>query len=282
MRIFMSSKLISLLAIGGSDPLGGAGIQADILAGNSLGLHVMTAITAVTSQNSNGIRKLNIVPPEILLSQLDAIFEDVIPDAIKIGMIGNIENAKIIFGVLLEKATEIPIIIDPVMSASAGGNLYQNNDDLLTEFYQTKLFPIADVVSPNNSEATKFLKFNKLEISENKKENAIKLLDLWKCDSVVLKGGHDDSDFVNDILADRMEYGVIISESSHPKINCKNLHGTGCVYAALMASYLALGFQVHEAFIKTSEKINSIIKRSDNYHLGISKYGPLNITAYRL
>ena len=277
----MSQTLKTLLTIGGSDPCGGAGIQADIRAGISCGVHVMTAITAVTAQNSHGVMAVNPVTSEILEQQINAVINEVMPDAVKIGMLGSLENAGVVSEFIRNLFGEIPVVVDPVMKASSGGNLSEESE-IIIDFYGQNIFPFATVVTPNLKEATQFLETSGLKNITNPIEIAITLLRLWNTNAVALKGGHSENEEVTDILADYFDSSVVVAKTTHPRIECKNLHGTGCVYASLLASFLALGFPLQDAFMKTSKKIFEIISASCNYSLGNSAYGPLNINNYRL
>lgn len=278
----MTQPLITLLAIGGSDPCGGAGIQADIKAGSSLGVHVLTAVTTVTAQNSYKFDNSYPIPPEILEQQLGAVLEEVIPDAVKIGMLGSLENGEVISRFIKKLPDSVPIVVDPVLKASVGELSSDSSFEYILNFYESMILPYADAVTPNIPEADIFLKFNRLETIKDDMEKAAALLKLWKTNAVILKGGHSEGDEISDYLADYLDGVVIISKSSHKKIPCLNLHGTGCVYASLLAAFLSLGFPLHEAFLKTSERLHEIITESCNYSLGNSKYGPLNILRYRL
>lgn len=252
----MPKKLKTLLSIAGSDPVGGAGIQADIKAGTRVGVHVMTVITAVTSQNSKGIQDLGILPNRIVKTQIDSILEDVLPDAVKIGMIGSYENALVIEDFLNTLSENIPVVIDPVLTASADHNNLFKEESLLN-FYVDNLFPLATVITPN------FKEFNTL--------NSL------KTESYIITGIEDDEN-INDILYS--PEGKI--EISHKKISCINLHGTGCTFSSLLASYLALGYPLNKAFQMASQTIHEIIFDSMDYKLGTSEYGPLNINKYKL
>lgn len=250
----MPKKLKTLLSIAGSDPTGGAGIQADIRAGISLGLHVMTVVTAVTAQNSLDFIDLGVVESHLVNAQLSAIKSEVIPDAIKIGMVGSEENLKIIAEYLLTLPREIPIVVDPVLKSSIGGKNLSIDEEIIT-LYQQLIFPLATVITPNLTE---------MEFVPKKFPQ-------------IIKGGHvKSSEFVIDCLL----YGDKILSNKLPKVNCKNLHGTGCIYSSLLASYLALGKTLEDAFYSTSENIHQIITRSCEYSMGESHYGPLNINNY--
>ena len=282
MRFFMPEKLKTILSIGGSDPTGGAGIQTDIRCGISLGLHVATAITAVTVQNSHDIMAVNPVDSNILKKQTEAILEDVMPDAVKIGMIGSVENVKVISDFIKYLPDEIPLVVDPVISASVGSPLSVSPQGDMISKYITEILPFATVATPNLSEAEEFL--NSIGIKPAKDNLALssQFLIHLGLNAIILKGGHQKKEVITDYLADNIGGAVVISESSHKRVECGNLHGTGCDYSAFLASYLALGFPLQDAFLKTSSKMWEIISHSCDYMLGKSEYGPLNINGYRI
>ena len=278
----MSEKLITLLAIGGSDPCGGAGIQADIRAGVSLGLHIATAITSVTVQNSSGLKKTGQLNSSLLKEQLEAISEDVFPNAVKIGMIGSLENGKVISEFISSLPDEVPIVVDPVLSASAGGILSSSSLEELMLLYQNDIIPYCTAVTPNIEEGRLFLQFNERKTNKSPEALSSELLGIWNCNAVILKGGHGEDKIITDYIADNFDGVSVISKTSHPRLDCNNLHGTGCVFSSFLASYLALGFPLIEAFMKTSNKMYEVIRRSGNYSFGKTNYGPLNINEYRL
>ena len=257
MWILMKNKLKTLLTIAGSDPMGGAGIQADIRVGISMGFHIVSAITAVTSQNSRKLESLGVCNPHILKAQLDCISEDLIPDGIKIGIVGSVENAIVISEYIKNLDKAIPIVVDPVLSVSAAGESFENHFDLI-DSYKNWIFPYATVITPN--------------LQEWENINELKL----NC-AVVVKGGHSLNDEIEDLLITPKDNYKI----SHSRIQCLNLHGTGCVFSSFLACYLALGYDIPESFKLTSDKMNKIIRRSIDYSLGNSLNGPLNINEYK-
>lgn len=267
----MPEKLHTILSIAGSDPMGGAGIQSDIRAGNELGLHVLTAITAVTSQNSKGVSSLGLQSPECLRNQLDSIIEDCSPDAIKIGMIGNVESLYVIIDFLNSLDHKVPIVVDPILNSTRGNAKLIQNDSLISE-YINSLFPISTVVTPNTNELCKFI--NKGIVDYN---NLKELPYLLNTNALILKGGHTEKEIIKDILIEKDKAPVY---SQHSRVNISNLHGTGCAFASFLASYLALGMGLEDAFTSTSAKIFDIIFKSRGYSLGSSAYGPLNINNY--
>ena len=289
----MDGNLKTLLTIAGSDPTGGAGIQADIKVGSYLGLHVLSAVTAVTAQNSHGLLSSGVVPSDLLKAQLDAITQDVVPNAVKIGMIGSKENLFVISDFLREfcQSRNIPVVTDPILKLSADDKqLFESIDcDEMCNLYMDYIFPYSTVITPNIPEFNLLAK-NKINTLKSKGENIESLCDKTQLlpppellraihkNSTVLKGGHTDCNWIQDTLFTKED----LLFSNHQFIDCKNLHGSGCVYSSLFASLMALGYKVPDAFHKANELMESIILRSCNYSLGDSSYGPLNINGYKL
>lgn len=272
-EFFMPSKLHTLLSIAGSDPLGCAGIQADIRSGNLMGVHVLTAVTAVTSQNSGGLTNIGSVDPDLLESQLKSILEEVIPDAIKIGMVGSKDNFVVISNFLKSLNPGVKVVIDPIIRVSSDNKLLikASSEEDIVSYYLRYLFPLATVVTPNIPE------MNLLTNTDSKNWDCSSL-DYLNTNAVIVKGGHSDSKCIEDtlILPDK------ILTCSHSKYECNNLHGTGCTYSSILASCLALGKNLQEAFFITSTEMENIISQSCEYTLGFSNYGPLNINQYAL
>lgn len=274
-RIFlMPEKLKTIMSIAGSDPTGGAGIQCDIRAGNSVGVHVLTALTSVTVQNSRSLFSINPVPPELLERQIYSILEDVMPDAIKIGLIGSEKNMEVISAFLSSLSPETPVVVDPILLSSAGKKSMTETGMGLKEWlesYVELIFPRATVITPNLEELNMMIR------GENNEKEFLKTLpERFSTGAIVLKGGHSDSP----VVTDKLITPNCILEVSHPRKECRNLHGSGCAYSSLLASYLAKGYPLNEAFSAASNKIYSIIRESVYYQLGTSTYGPLNINKY--
>ncbi|MCH5225246.1 MAG: hydroxymethylpyrimidine/phosphomethylpyrimidine kinase [Muribaculaceae bacterium] len=252
------------MTIAGNDPTGGAGISADIRVGNSLGLHVMPIITCVTAQNSRGLNSYGILPPEVLRLQLESVREEVVPDAVKIGLIANSENLKIISDFLEGLPGSVPVVVDPILAITAGENSGKDeNIPQIIRAYAEFIFPKATVVTPNLEELKLF--------EQTIRERNLKAL--IETTPIVIKGGHSCKDIIEDKLIEKEK----TTSRSHPKIDSINLHGTGCVFSSFLASYMALGFTLEESFIQTSDRLHEIIISSQNYRLGSSTYGPLNI-----
>lgn len=269
----MPKKLKTILSIAGSDPTGGAGIQADIRIGSFLGLQVATAITAVTIQNSHGLKKIGAVSNDLLKEQIEAVLSDCVPDAIKIGMLGSKENLFIVSEFLKNALKDIPVVIDPVFAVSSNKKILMEKIDELewASLYKNYLFPYSELVIPNIKEL-------RILIGDELNE-ALKFRDIREklgIKNLLITQGDTDEREINDCL---YLNGEIIN-FKHPKIKCRNLHGTGCVFSTMMASFLAKGLTIFESFKMSNKYIEKIIKNSRGYVWGKSKYGPLNINNY--
>lgn len=273
----MKKRLTTILSIAGSDCTAGAGIQADIKAAAACGVYATTVLTAVTSQNSTGVSQIFNLPADVVYSQLSAVFAEAKPDAIKIGMIGSLEIGQVVVRFIKKHANDIPIVVDPVMSATSGGNLNSNINEF-ADFYTNDLLPIVSVATPNLKEAGIFLRRNLSDVDEN---TASQLLTLFKCNAVALKGGHCVGNEISDILATATPHGRHVFKTiKTARMDCDNLHGTGCTFASLLASQLAKGKPIQDAFENTGNMIRSFIKQSTGHILGHSSYGPLNTLGF--
>ncbi len=224
------------LTIAGSDCSGGAGIQADIKTMTCNGVYAMSAVTALTAQNTTGVSGIMEVTPEFLGKQLDSIFSDIYPDAVKIGMVSSRELIAVIADKLKEyKARNV--VLDPVMVATSGARLISEDAvDALTG----KLIPLADVVTPNIPEA-EVLSGMRILSPEDMEKAAELISSKYGC-AVLLKGGHKLND-ANDLLcsSDGKEW------YRGERIDNPNTHGTGCTLSSAIAANLAKGFSMNEA-----------------------------------
>lgn len=274
----METPLKTILTIAGSDCIAGAGIQADIKAAAACGVYAMTAVTAVTAQNSSGIKAVHPVDSDLLIAQLDAVFNDVRPDAIKIGMVGSPENAAAIAGFIRRNALEIPMVIDPVATVTAGGDLSSNLSEL-REIYLDQLFPLATCVTPNIPEALSFLPAMSESFPlcpDSFGRIAESLLNLFNSSGIILKGGHADDTSLTDTLAYHPSDDTTeILQLSHKRIDSINLHGTGCVFSSILAAALTRRSSLPVVFRQASDSLNRIIAASATHRLGKSTYGPL-------
>ena len=224
------------LTIAGSDCSGGAGIQADIKTITMHGVYAMSAITAQTAQNTTGVRAIQESEPEFLKQQIDAVFEDIYPDAVKIGMVSSSELIHVIAERLNYYGAK-NIVVDPVMVASAGSSLMKDN---AVKTLIKELFPVATLVTPNIPEAQVLSGMN-IRNREDMVTVAKYIGDNFHC-AVLLKGGHSIND-ANDLLYD---HGELIWFAGR-RIDNPNTHGTGCTLSSAIASNLALGFSLEES-----------------------------------
>ena len=219
------------LSIAGSDSSGGAGIQADIKTMTMHGVYAMTAITALTAQNTTGVRAVTEVTPEFLRQQIDAVFEDIRPDSVKIGMIPNGELAEIIVEQLQLYHAE-HIVVDPVMIATSGARLSQTST---LRVLREQLLPLAEVATPNLQEAETL--WESTIRGQDTMERAAKgIAQACKC-AVLLKGGHC-LDRADDLLYADGTFTWFPGE----RIQNPNTHGTGCTLSSAIAANLAKGF----------------------------------------
>ena len=250
------------LTIAGSDCSGGAGIQADIKTMTTNGVYAMSVITALTAQNTTGVYDVMEVTPEFLGLQLDLIFKDIYPDAVKTGMVSSRE----LIGVIAEKLTEYNarnVVVDPVMVSTSGSKLL--SDDAISDLKE-KLLPLADVVTPNIPEA-EVLSGMTIKSSEDMIEAARFISENYNC-SVLCKGGHSIND-ANDLLYSNGKYMWFQGQ----RIDNPNTHGTGCTLSSAIASNLAKGCSLEEAVRRAKEYISGAL--ADMLDLG-SGSGPLN------
>lgn len=255
-----------VITIAGSDSSGGAGIQADIKTMMAHGVFAMSAITALTAQNTTGVYGVLEATPEFVGSQIDCIFNDIRPDAVKIGMVSSAAIIETIAERLIAHKAE-NIVVDPVMVSTSGSNLL---DPAAQETLVTKLLPLADVITPNIPEAEKLCGF---EIkNEEDMIRAAKTIAGTLPGSVLVKGGHE-VETANDLLYDHGE----ITWFNGKRVDNPNTHGTGCTLSSAIASNLALGHDMKESVELAKAYITGALE--DGMDLG-SGSGPLN-HAYR-
>ena len=255
-------KMKTALTIAGSDCSGGAGIQADLKTMTMNGVYAMSAITALTAQNTTGVRAIQESTPEFLKQQLEAIFEDIFPDAIKIGMVSSAELIKVIADRLRHFEAK-NVVVDPVMVATSGSSLMK------TEAVSTlieELFPIANVVTPNIPEA-EVLSGMSVSDKEDMIKAAKKIGDDYGC-AVLLKGGHSVHD-ANDLLYTNGGCKWFCSK----RIDNPNTHGTGCTLSSAIASNLAKGYDLETSVQRAKDYISGAL--SDMLDLGQGS-GPMN------
>ncbi len=219
-----------LLTIAGSDSGGGAGIQADLKTFAAHGGYGMSALTAVTAQNTQGVAAVIALPPDFVAAQIDAVYEDLGVDAVKIGMLANAGIAAVVAERLRRHAGP-PVVLDPVMIAASGDPLLEA-DAIVT--IRERLLPLAALLTPNLPEAER-LAGESARTPAAREELARRLGE--RCRAVLLKGGHADGDPVVDLLWD----GERLHRFSHPRLLSRATHGTGCTLAAAIAARLGRG-----------------------------------------
>ena len=236
------------LSLAGSDCSGGAGIQADIKTMSAHGIYAMSAITALTAQNTTGVTDILEATPDFLSAQLDAVFSDIFPDAVKIGMV----SSAALIDVIAQKLRQYQarhIVVDPVMVSTSGSKLLQ---DEALEALKTKLLPLAEVVTPNIPEA-EILADRKIESPADMEAAAKTISEQYHC-AVLCKGGHDLND-ANDLLwKDGAGHWFKGNRIDNP-----NTHGTGCTLSSAIASNLAKGMELEEAVRRAKEYISGAL-----------------------
>lgn len=250
------------LTIAGSDSCGGAGIQADIKTMTMNGVYAMSAITALTAQNTTGVRAIQETTPEFLKQQIDAVFEDIYPDAVKIGMVSSSELIGIIADRLRYHHAK-NVVIDPVMVATSGSALMKTN---AVQTLIDQLFPLAAVVTPNIPEA-QVLSGLTIGNKEDMVTAAAKIGTTYGC-AVLLKGGHSIND-ANDLLYTDGQVTWLHGE----RIHNPNTHGTGCTLSSAIAANLAKGFGLAASVQRAKEYISGAL--SAMLDLGQGS-GPMN------
>ena len=252
------------LSIAGSDPSGGAGIQADLKTFSAHGVYGMSTITALTVQNTQGVSGIQLLPADFVAAQIDALFEDIRIDVIKIGMIANAQIAQAVASSLRNKP-KTPIVLDPVMIAKGGHALLE--EDAITAV-QTQLLPLADILTPNLEEAARLLDTD-IASSRTEMETQGKALLAYGPKAVLMKGGHLESEESPDLL--------ITAQGSQwydsPRIDTQNTHGTGCTLSSAIAAQLAKGNSYEEAIHHAKAYVHAAIAEADSLHIG-SCHGP--------
>ncbi len=251
-----------VLSIAGSDSSGGAGIQADLKTMTAHGVYGMTAITAMTAQNTTGVLQIEEVSTKFLEKQIDACLVDIPADAVKIGMLPSAEQVRVVARKLKEYGAK-NIVVDPVMVATSGSRLMRNSTDRVMA---DLLFPLATVITPNIPEA-EVLMDSRIVDKIGMEKAAITLGREYEC-SVLIKGGHSVADAC-DVLYDRGKITWFEGE----KIDSENTHGTGCTLSSAIASNLALGYSLKDSIQKSKDYITAAIGAGLNLGRGC---GPLN------
>ena len=252
-----------ILIIAGSDSSGGAGIQADIKTVTALGSYAMTAITAVTIQNTTGVKSIIPIDPKEISNQIEFTSRDIKPDAIKIGMLHSTEVIKSIIS-SLDVIKVRRIILDPVMIAKGGAKLIDNK---AIKLLKDKLIKKVSLITPNIPEA-EILTNTKIKTREDMIFAASILINLG-AKNVFIKGGHLDSKLVNDIFVNKKEIMVI----KNKRITTSNTHGTGCTLSSAISTFFACGKTLKKSCELATKYVNNSIRSNLNYGKG---HGPIN------
>lgn len=251
-----------ILTIAGSDCSGGAGIQADIKTITAHKMYAMSSITALTSQNTMGVQGVLEATPEFVAMQLDSIFTDIVPDAVKIGMVSNKNIISIIADKLIEYDVK-KVVLDPVMVSTSGSKLLAED---AMEMLINKLMPLATVITPNIPEGECLCGFH-IETREDM-INAVEKISTFYKGNILLKGGHL-KDCSDDLLYENGQLTWFNGE----KIDNPNTHGTGCTLSSAIACNIAVNSDLKECIKNSKEYITGALKA--NLNLGNGS-GPLN------
>ncbi|MBM7571157.1 bifunctional hydroxymethylpyrimidine kinase/phosphomethylpyrimidine kinase [Aquibacillus albus] len=262
------SKVASALTIAGTDPTGGAGIQADLKSFQEREVYGMSVVTSVVAQNTFGVNGVHHLPVSFIEQQLHAVFQDIEPDAVKTGMIATIEMMELVASVLKGKSTHY--VIDPVMVAKSGDPLMEESS---RKVIRDTLVPLASLVTPNVPEAEILVDFE-ISSTDDAKKAARTIVEELGAGAAVVKGGHLTGEAV-DVLYDKSGYHYFKSE----RTNTKHTHGTGCTFSAVITAELAKGKSMADAVATGKAFITDAIK----YTLGVGKgNGPTNHWGHRL
>lgn len=258
--------IANVLSIAGSDPSGGAGIQADLKTFSALGCYGMAAITALTAQNTRGVTGVHIPAAEFIANQIDTIFADVRVDAVKIGMLASGEIARMVAQRLKAHGAR-NIVLDPVLVATSGDSLGAPDVvDAMREY----LFPLAAVTTPNIPEAVR-LADGDTPHDVPGLEALARRLDGMGTNAVLVKGGHLGGETASDVLF--FDGAMRVFEAS--RIDTKNTHGTGCTLSSAIASYLSRGLALPEAVGAAKDYLTQALRGANALQVG-SGHGPVH------
>ena len=251
-----------VLIIAGSDSSGGAGIQADIKACAAFGAYSMTAVTALTAQNTTGVARVDLVDPEMVTAQIEACVSDIGVDVIKIGMLGNAAIARAVHAAI--EPLDAFVVLDPVMVATSGDTLLE---DEAVSVMKELLVPIADLVTPNVPEAT-LLTGLTVDDTDDLSKAGDAILEMGAY-AALMKGGHLKTKSVVDVLVSEDGASVMTG----PRLHSRHTHGTGCTLASATAAALALGANLDEAVASARDYVFEAIRTAPKLGQG---NGPLN------
>ncbi|MFT4097137.1 MAG: bifunctional hydroxymethylpyrimidine kinase/phosphomethylpyrimidine kinase [Rhodoblastus sp.] len=260
------SRIPNVLSVAGSDPSGGAGVQADLKTFSAFGCYGMAAITALTAQNTVGVRAVHVPPVDFLVTQLDAIFEDIAVDAVKIGMLATGAIVSAVADRLAHHGAR-NIVLDPVLVATSGDSLGASD---VVDALITRLMPLASVATPNIPEAARLVGRDVAAEPDDMARAGAELL-ARGARAVLVKGGHGDGAEAVDVL-------VTAAGAEHftaPRIATRNTHGTGCSLSSAIAAGLARGAALPQAVIEAKAWLTDALRAADGLSVGRG-HGPLD------
>lgn len=249
----------NVLSIAGSDPSGGAGAQADLKTFAALGCNGLAVITALTAQNSLGIRTLHAPPPEFLVAQLAAIFEDLDIASVKIGMLGNGANAHVL-GEFLSARPPAFVVLDPVLAASSGDALASAD---LVDALRNDLLGRVDLLTPNVAEAARLTGEAPAVDIDGLRRHGHALMRMG-APAVLMKGGHIDGESATDVLIDAHGENIY----SAPRVSGPGFHGTGCALSSAIAGYRARGYELREAIGEAKQFLLDAMRNAGALQVG--------------
>lgn len=252
-----------LLIIAGSDSSGGAGIQADIKTATALGVYAMTAITAITAQNTTGVKSIVSITPREIFKQISFSAQDIKPSSVKIGMLHNVGVIKEVIKAIKKHKLK-NIVIDPVMVAKGGQRLISNSS---INFLREKLFPYALLVTPNIPEAEALI--NKKIKTLDDIIKAGKQILKFGPKFVLIKGGHINKSIIEDVLISKNNIKIF----KNKKIKTKNTHGTGCTLSSAIASFISRNYNMNESCRRSIQYVHKAILFNPKFGRG---HGPIN------
>ena len=247
----------SVLSIAGSDPSGGAGIQADLKTFAHFGVYGMAAISLITVQNTLGIKEVLVIHPDKIKAQILAVLEDIRPDVVKLGALGHGPAVTAVAEAL--KEYKGPIIADPVMLSKNGAPLLVKE---AIDVYKQKIIPLCSLITPNLDEASKLTGTNVSERSDM--ENAVRAIYGFGAKNVLLKGGHLPGEEATDVFFDGKDFVVF----SAPKIKSKHTHGVGCTLASAIASGIAQELSMRDAIHRAKDYVFNAIQNAPLFGKG--------------
>ena len=254
------------LTIAGSDSGGGAGIQADLKTFSSLGVFGASVITSITAQNTCEVRAIEILSPVIIRQQLETVLDDIVVDAVKTGMLPNSETIEVVASIIDEYDLKT-VVVDPVMVATSGARLAS---DSITHSFRNELYKRTTLITPNIPEA-EILSGVKINEATDMQKAADILLSQG-CKFVLIKGGHLPDSQIVDMLFSQNKEPLLFSS---PKIQTKNLHGTGCTLSSAITAYMSLGFSIEDAVQSAKQYIFHAIHAGNDVVTGRGG-GPVN------